>query len=316
MSVSVVISTYNNPTGLRMCLLGMMSQTVLPDQIIIADDGSNQAGYGFLSEAPFSSLPIEKVWHPDRGWQKNLILNIAIRHCHGDYLIFCDGDTIPRSDFIESHLRHSRRKTFLSASALDVPQHVYKNFTDAHITDNLIFEPSFLDREWPESNKHLLRLQPGRLEKTLNLITWRYCVLRGANFSLWRDDIESVNGFDESYGYGSEDRELGVRLRNIGVSSRWLKFSLIQLHLSHSKTGYRDPHVVRMQRWKLRKLFLTRKTRVAAGLATACERSSAMPESQYVHTSEKTMTHASSILQFVPTQQHNNQPASRKRHAA
>lgn len=53
-----------------MCLLGMMSQTVLPDQIIIADDGSDQAGYGFLSEAPFSSLPIEKVWHPDRGWQK------------------------------------------------------------------------------------------------------------------------------------------------------------------------------------------------------------------------------------------------------
>ena len=77
MSVSVVISTYNNPTGLRMCLLGMMSQTVLPDQIIIADDGSDRAGYGFLSEALFSSLPIEKVWHPDRGWQKNLILNIT-----------------------------------------------------------------------------------------------------------------------------------------------------------------------------------------------------------------------------------------------
>ena len=60
MSVSVVISTYNNPAGLRMCLLGMMAQTVLPDQIIIADDGSNQAGYDFLTELPFSSLPIEK----------------------------------------------------------------------------------------------------------------------------------------------------------------------------------------------------------------------------------------------------------------
>ncbi|MDA7885593.1 glycosyltransferase [Pirellulales bacterium] len=47
MSVSVIISTYNNPAGLRMCLLGMMSQTVLPDQMIIADDGSNQAGYEF-----------------------------------------------------------------------------------------------------------------------------------------------------------------------------------------------------------------------------------------------------------------------------
>ncbi|MDA7885592.1 galactosyltransferase-related protein [Pirellulales bacterium] len=238
---------------------------------------------------------MEKVWHPDRGWQKNLILNVAVRHCHGDYLIFCDGDTIPRRDFIESHLKHARSRTFLSASAIDVPKHVYDNFTDSHITDNQIFKPSFLARGWPESNKHSLRLQPGRLEKTLNLITWRYCVLRGANFSLWRDDIESVNGFDESYGYGSEDRELGVRLRNTGVASRWLKFSLIQLHLSHTRTRYRDPNIVQMQRWKFRKLFFTQKTQLADGLATACERSLATPESQYIHTSEKTW-HASRLF--------------------
>ena len=316
MSVSVIISTYNNPAGLRMCLLGMMSQTVLPDQIIIADDGSNQAGYEFLTELPFSSLPIEKVWHPDRGWQKNLILNIAVRHCHGDYLIFCDGDTIPRRDFIESHLRHARPRTFLSASAIDVPTHVYDNFTDFQITENQIFKPSFLAHEWPEAHKHLIRLQPGSLEKALNLITWRYCVLRGANFSLWRDDIESVNGFDESYGYGSEDRELGVRLRNTGVASRWLKFSLIQLHLSHTRTGYRDPNIVQMQRWKFRKLFFTQKTQLVDGLATACERSLATPENQYIHTSERLTTPAPSVLRFEPPQPETCQPASPKKYAA
>ena len=73
MDVSVVISTYNNPHGLRMCLLGMLSQTICPDQIIIADDGSTQTGYRFLKETPFPSLPIDTVWHPDRGWQKNKI---------------------------------------------------------------------------------------------------------------------------------------------------------------------------------------------------------------------------------------------------
>ena len=91
-----------------MCLLGMLSQTIPPDQIIIADDGSRQADYVFLHETPFSSLPIDTVWHPDRGWQKNTILNLAVRHCHGDYLIFCDGDTIPRRDFVESHLKPAR----------------------------------------------------------------------------------------------------------------------------------------------------------------------------------------------------------------
>ena len=54
-----------------MCLLGMLSQTISPDQIIIADDGSRRADYLFLNEPPFSSLPIDTVWHPDRGWQKN-----------------------------------------------------------------------------------------------------------------------------------------------------------------------------------------------------------------------------------------------------
>ena len=245
-----------------------------------------------------------------------MILNIAVRHCHGDYLIFCDGDTIPRSNFIESHLRHARPKTFLSASAIDVPRHVYKNFTDLHITENRIFERSFLTRVWPEANKYSLRLQPRSLEQTLNLVTWRYCVLRGANFSLWRNDIESVNGFNESYGYGSEDRELGVRLRNSGVASRWLKFSLMQFHLSHTRTGYRDPSVVRMQRWKLRKLFLTRKMKVTHGLATACERSLATPDSQYIHASGKIMIHAPSILLFETPQLDTSPPARRKRHAA
>ena len=49
----------------------MLSQTICPDQIIIADDGSTQTGYRILKETPFSSLPIDTAWHPDRGWQKN-----------------------------------------------------------------------------------------------------------------------------------------------------------------------------------------------------------------------------------------------------
>ena len=125
-----------------------------------------------------------------------------------------------------------------------------------------------------------------------------------------------MNGFNESYGYGSEDRELGAWLRNSGVASRWLKFSLIQLHLSHTRTGYRDLSIVRMQRWKLRKLFLTRKMKVTHVLATACERSLATPESQYIHTSEKNMAREPSVLRFEPPQPDTNQPVLPKRRAA
>ena len=299
MDVSVVISTYNNPHGLRMCLLGMLSQTICPDQIIIADDGSTQTGYRFLKETPFSSLPIDTVWHPDRGWQKNTILNLALRHCRGDYLIFLDGDTIPRRDFVESHLNNARKKTFLSGAGIEVPKHVHQSFTDSQITGNMVFRPSFLAHVWPEVRKHSLRFNPRGLEKLLNVITWRYCVLRGANFSLWRSDIEAVNGFNESYGYGSEDRELGVRLRNNGVASRWLKFSLIQLHLSHEK-GYINPKLLRQQRWKIRKLFFTRQARVSQGIATACERSLATAERKYTYTPATVVFKGPSLLRFTP----------------
>ena len=315
MSVSVVISTYNNPSGLRMCLLGMLSQTVLPDQIIIADDGSRLSDYSFLTETLFSSLPIDTVWHPDHGWQKNTILNLAVRHCRGDYLIFCDGDTIPRKDFVESHLKNARPKTFLSGAGIDVPKHVYKTFTDSQITENTVFRPSFLTDVWPEARKHSLRFHSGIWEKSLNIVTWRYCVLRGSNFSLWRNDIESVNGFDESYGYGSEDRELGVRLRNRGVASRWLKFSLIQLHLSHEK-GYIDPKLVRQQRWKIRKLFFTQKKQIHQGLATACERSFSSEDRRYTYTPSETMTHAPPLLRFKPSKPTEVRAQTKRKRAA
>ena len=37
---SLIISTYNWPEALRLCLLSVMEQSVLPDEVIIADDGS------------------------------------------------------------------------------------------------------------------------------------------------------------------------------------------------------------------------------------------------------------------------------------
>jgi len=281
--ISVIISTYNNPQSLRMCLLGMLVQTHRPDQIIIADDGSADETASLLREPSFAGLPLEQVWHADIGWRKCRILNLAISHATGDYLIFCDGDTIPRADFVSSHLRHATARTFLSGSCINVPQVVHRDFTDTEIVENRVFSPEHLSRSWPEANKHRLKLRPGVLEPSLNLLSWRYCVLRGANFSAWRKDLVRVNGFHEHFVYGSEDRELGVRLRNSGVASRWLKFSLVQLHLDHSRAGYLDHQIANRQRWEFRKLFFTGKRRAEAGLAETRERGDTEVGGPYRH---------------------------------
>ena len=282
MNVSLIISTYNDPSSLRRCLLGFSVQTRPADQIIVSDDGSRPDTLNMLRSPDFSGLPIEHVWHQDAGWRKQRILNLSLNHCTGDYVVFCDGDSIPRRDFIEAHLRHSRPRTFLSGSMIDIPMDVHPRFTDHDIRTNSVFSADFLASRWPGAARHRLRLHPGRLETPLNVLTWRYCTLRGSNASAWRSDLLAVNGFDETFSYGSEDRELGVRLRNAGVSSRWLKYSLVQLHLGHPR-GAHDPQRIRQQRQRFRARFFTGVSRIESGVDTVV--ASALQEAvPYRHT--------------------------------
>jgi glycosyltransferase involved in cell wall biosynthesis len=270
MRVSLVISTYNEPAALRRCLLGVSVQTRMPDQIVVSDDGSADDTRHVLFRAEFAGLPLEHVWQEDAGWRKPRVMNLSLAHCTGDYVIFCDGDCVPRSDFIASHLRYSRPRTFLSGSIVDVPPQVHPRLTDEQILDNSAFSWAVLESLCPRMRRQRLRLHPGRWEPLLNLVTHRYCTLRGSNFSVWRVDLLRVNGCDENFGYGSEDRELGVRLRNAGVSSRWLKYSLVQLHLGHAR--HPDAARLKRQRRRFRRLFFTGATRVEPGIDTAVAR--------------------------------------------
>ena len=40
--VTLLISTYNWKDALRLCLLSASQQTVMPDEIVVADDGSTE----------------------------------------------------------------------------------------------------------------------------------------------------------------------------------------------------------------------------------------------------------------------------------
>ena len=109
MRTSVVLSTYNSPNWLEKVLWGYAAQTVRPDEIVVADDGSTdetRERLELLRRA--TQLNIQHVWHEDRGFRKCTILNRAIDAAEGDYLIFSDGDCISRADFVAVHKQHAR----------------------------------------------------------------------------------------------------------------------------------------------------------------------------------------------------------------
>src|SRR5688572_14083940 len=100
MKVSVIISTYNSHEWLQKVLWGFENQTYRNFEMVIADDGSGDTTRKLIDDFRCNSgLEIQHVWHEDRGFQKSQILNKAIQAAVSDYLIFTDGDCIPRKDF-------------------------------------------------------------------------------------------------------------------------------------------------------------------------------------------------------------------------
>jgi predicted glycosyltransferase involved in capsule biosynthesis len=53
--------------------------------------------------------------------------------------------------------------------------------------------------------------------------------------AFFKKDLLKVNGYNESFtGWGSEDREIAIRLINAGVKKHFLKNGGICYHLNHS----------------------------------------------------------------------------------
>ncbi len=254
--VSVIVSTYNNPLALEKALYGLCCQTRRDFEVLIADDGSSgptgEQIARFQSESP---LAIQHVWHEDMGFRKGRILNQAISRAAGDYLILMDGDCIPRDDFVSAHCQLARPNYYIAGgSHIDIPAGMHPAIGREDIEAQRVFQVGWLVSRGMAAKKLRYRLSRNRfLARLLDTVTPRPGVLVGANASAWKKDVLAVNGFDETYTYGSDDKDLGVRMTNNGVKSRRLKYSLVCVHLSHPR-AYASPERVLENKRKLRQV--------------------------------------------------------------
>lgn len=101
MKTTLLMTTYNWPQALGMVLASVSRQTVLPDEIVIADDGSTEETKMLIEHfASNFPQPVIHVWQKDLGFRKTAILNKAIAKATGDYIIQIDGDVVLNSHFI------------------------------------------------------------------------------------------------------------------------------------------------------------------------------------------------------------------------
>ncbi len=229
MKISLIIVTYNRPGALSLILKSIEKQTILPDEVIIADDGSANETQKLITEFQRDfPIPLLHVWHEDQGFRAAAIRNKAIKFSSGDYLIFSDGDLFFHPCFISDFKRNSKKEEALIGSRTFLKHAAsIKRISDQNS------KPVFplLSSEIGTNRLNAVRFP--LINKFFKPLKYSPN-LRGGLLGVWRKDIRTVNGWNEEFsGWGLEDTELVARLFNHGVIFKKIKFQAITYHLWH-----------------------------------------------------------------------------------
>ncbi|MBD3678336.1 MAG: glycosyltransferase [Rhodobacteraceae bacterium] len=276
MKTELIMSTYNAVRALRLTLLSVTRQDVLPDSVCIADDGSGPETAELIEEmrAAHPELKLRHIWHEDRGFEKWKILNNAVESSEAEFLIFIDGDCLIHPGFLARHIELARRDRYSCGSLIRLTADATAAVTEADVLEGRVFDRQWLgdhgciDRfttwlktsPWPRPVLDVMeRIWPVRR-------TW--C---GANASAYRDAMLAVNGFDEEMKYGGGDKEFGIRMRNSGVPGRHLRFTAPLVHLDHPR-GYKNAEHIAFNRQKISFARSQHKTWTTTGLEKGSSR--------------------------------------------
>jgi glycosyltransferase involved in cell wall biosynthesis len=267
-SISVVVSTYDRPAFLEKVLRGFSNQTDRDFELVIADDGSGDATSDLITQVrQASGLDITHVSHAHDGFRKSLILNRAIVASRGDYLIFTDGDCIPREDLIATHRSLARHGRYVAGGYLKLPPSLSDAITLEDIDLRRITDIGWLkSRGWRPGRRALRLTRSPFLASLFDKVTPTAADFHGNNASTWRDAIYKVNGFESGMGYGGLDQALGYRLQNAGIEGHQARHRAVTMHLHHDRP-YKDPEVIKKNRAIMQRIRREKEFRARKGIA-------------------------------------------------
>ena len=246
MQLSIIITTYNSEEWLKKVLEGYCNQTENNFEVIVADDGSTEKTKLVIDDFRDKfQFPIQHIWQEDNGFQKCKILNKAIVNAKSDYLLFTDGDCIPRKDFVAQHIKYKEEGYFLSGGYFKLPMETSQKIAIDTIKNQDCFSIYWLIKNGVSKSFKLSKLTKIQLFAIfMNWLTPTKRTFNGHNTSCFKKDLLAVNGFNEDMQYGGLDREVGERLFNLGILSKQIRYSAVCLHLDH-KRGYATPETWR-----------------------------------------------------------------------
>ncbi len=236
-AISVIVTTYNWPQALRVCLESFRHQDLRDFEIVVADDGSGPATRALVDGiAGGFPVPITHVWHPDQGFRLAAIRNRALARCRGDYIVLMDGDCFVLRDFIARHLALREPGMLVSGR---------RTWLGGRVTRRTLALGAPPSGRWPYWFAWSLAGQVTGPFELIGLppdmrfryrVADRYQRAQTCNLGYWRADCAAVGGYDERYmDHGLEDSDFVVRLFRHGVRRKEGAHGSIVLHLNHPR---------------------------------------------------------------------------------
>lgn len=227
MKTALLLSTYNWPEALEVVLKSIFMQVRLPDEILIADDGSQEETKKVIQQFQNSiSIPVRHFWQRDNGFRKSKIINKAVAQVDVDYIIQIDGDCILHPFFIDDHLNAAQKETYIFGSRVNIKSSAVSKVIQKNTVKFSPFSTSI--------KNHTRNFRIPLLQKIYKPKPVFSTKTRGCNMAYWRKDFIGVNGYDEDMvGWGREDTEFIWRILNNGIQGKRLRYGGIVYHIYH-----------------------------------------------------------------------------------
>ncbi len=202
LNFSFIIPVYNRPNEIDELLMSFTKQTVLPDEIIIVEDGSKQNCHTIVNKYN-TILNIRYFLKENSG--AGFSRNFGMQNASGNYFIILDSDVILPENYIENI------KKKLSNHYTDYyggPDAAHPNFTDLQKAINYSMTSVFTTGGIRGSIKNTIDFQP-----------------RSFNMGISKTAFESSGGF--SGRKIGEDIELSLKLKKSGYSAQLIQDAFV-----------------------------------------------------------------------------------------
>ncbi|MBV1882690.1 MAG: glycosyltransferase [Pseudomonadales bacterium] len=244
--ISLIVSIYNNVKALELVLSSLSQQSFSNFEVRLSDDGSNPASVSEINKLMSTfAFPIKHIWHPDRGWNKNTILNKSIMATTTPYIVFIDGDCLLHQHFMMEHYSSQELQTVLTGRRVHLSSKISGQLTTDLIASGYLENKILLNSYLTSIGSNSRSLEQGWYIKSKAIrqyLNRKDKGVLGSNFSVSKQNLLDINGFDERFVHpaAGEDTDIEARFRRNGLSVKTIRNQAIQYHLFHKQLG-RDP---------------------------------------------------------------------------